>query len=188
MGMGDAVEPLLERGFEADASFAGVCPLYLACLQRSLAAVRALTRRLTAVPVGPGETRPLHWACASGSSELVKLIYAECDKNVNALDAGARVPMFYALAANSFDEMARTILFLLSHGADVNADGRGKSRLLAAAVVIPGMPVRVAQLLAERVDERELAEARELALMARNPELVGVIDASLAGRRARQGE
>jgi ankyrin repeat protein len=184
MGMSDAVEPLLERGFEADVDINGIGPLYLACMQRDVSTVRALLRRLKTVPGGPTETRPLHWACASGSSEIVKLVFAECDKEVNAVDASGRVPMFYALSGASFSEMFRIIVFLLGHGADIRADGKGRGALLTAAAAVPGMPVKVAQLIAERADQEDLARARTVAALVDNTGLLALIEACLTKGKA----
>jgi hypothetical protein len=110
----------------------------------------------------------------------VKLIYAECDKEVNALDGSGRVPLFYALSCDSFEEMSRIFLFLLAHGADVNADGGGRTVLLSAAAAIPRMPVQVAQMIAQRVGRAELTTARGIAHAAQNYGVLGLIDACLA--------
>jgi hypothetical protein len=116
----------------------------------------------------------------------VKIIFAECDRDVNAQDIYGRVPMYYALGAESFEEMARILVFLLAHGAEVAEDGRGNSVLLSAAVVVPRMPVKVAQLIAERATERQLIEARGHAQDADNTAVVALIEACIARFRAGQ--
>jgi hypothetical protein len=50
---------------------------------------------------------------------------------------------------------------------------------LGAAVVIPGIPVRIVQILAKAANEAELARARELAKTAENAEVAALISAYL---------
>ncbi len=102
---------------------ANATPVHDAILRNDLAAIRALISSnpalLTAEDPGSGGS-PLRIAALLGNVPIIELLI-ESGANINATDSTGETPLHAAAGNEGYPDTKDAILFLLSHGANINA-------------------------------------------------------------------
>ncbi|KAK3120117.1 hypothetical protein QOZ80_9AG0681930 [Eleusine coracana subsp. coracana] len=127
-GHGAAVEMLMKLGSEmaSELNGAGMSPLYLAVMSRSVQAVEAIVGYKDASAAGPTSQNALH-AAVLQSAELVSLILRWRPELATDLDANKSSPLHYASSdgltpsdlietSKGFYSMVRLVVKLFAHG------------------------------------------------------------------------
>ncbi|KAL5204799.1 hypothetical protein ABZP36_009670 [Zizania latifolia] len=160
-GHGAAVEALVAAGASAsELNKAGVSPLYLAVMSRSLPAVKAIVTTCgDASSVGPSSQNALHAACSINLfiplAEMVDRLLAWKPALAGQVDCNGSSPLHFA-ASNGDRSVVRAILLAAPPGTVYMKDSDGLSALHVAALM--GHAGVVKEIISARPDAAELRD------------------------------
>ncbi|KAK3118746.1 hypothetical protein QOZ80_9BG0706330 [Eleusine coracana subsp. coracana] len=134
-GHGAAVEMLMNLGSEmaSELNGAGMSPLYLAVMSRSVQAVEAIVGYKDASAAGPTSQNALH-AAVLQSAELVSLILRWRPELATDLDANKSSPLHYASSDGDYP-IVKEILTYAPASTSYLQDSEGLSALHVAATI-----------------------------------------------------
>uniref|UniRef100_A0A0E0BG37 PGG domain-containing protein n=1 Tax=Oryza glumipatula TaxID=40148 RepID=A0A0E0BG37_9ORYZ len=132
-GHGATVEALVAaRAKATELNKAGVSPLYLAVMSRSVPAVRAIVTTCSdASPVGPSSQNALH-AAVFRSLEMVRLLLQWKPELASQVDCNGSTPLHFA-ASDGNGKIVHAILAIVPTGTVYMKDSDGLSALHVAA-------------------------------------------------------